>query len=117
VRLVWQKVRNVEKDALRNLVDSLRREIGSGVVVVGSEFSDKVQIAAGVTPDLTGRVSAGRLMKELAPVVGGKGGGRVDFAEAGGKDIAKIDDLAKSAQTALASLIAAAPSVSETPQK
>ena len=60
--------------------------IGSGVVILASVNDGKVQIVVSVTPDLTGRIKAGQIVKELAPIVGGGGGGRPDFAEAGGKD-------------------------------
>jgi alanyl-tRNA synthetase len=107
IRLERRKVTGLEKDALRGLVDSLRSKIGSGVVVVGSVFDDKAQIVAGVTPDLTSRINAGLLIKTLAPIVGGRGGGRADFAEAGGKDPSKVDQLLDESIRALEGLIAA----------
>ena len=88
-----QRVDGLEKSALRGLSDSLRDRLGSGVVVLASESDGKVALVVSVTKDLTGRVQAGRLVKELAPIVGGGGGGRPDFAEAGGKDPSKIDEL------------------------
>jgi len=109
VKLVRTKVTGLEKDALRGLVDSLRGEIKSGVVVVGSIVDNRVQIVAGVTPDLTDRISAGLLIKALAPIVGGKGGGRADFAEAGGKEPAKMEQMLQESSDVLAGLIAAAP--------
>ena len=109
IRLERRRVSGLEKEALRGLVDSLRSKIGSGVVVVGSVFDDKVQIVAGVTPDLTGRINAGLLIKTLAPIVGGRGGGRADFAEAGGKDPSKVDELLHESIRALDGLIAASP--------
>ena len=64
-----------------------------GVVVLAAEQDGKVSLLVSVTKDLTDRVKAGQLVKELAPIVGGGGGGRPDFAEAGGKDPSKIDEL------------------------
>jgi len=93
VKLVTKRVSGLEKAALRGISDSLRDRLGSGIVVLASETDGRVALVVSVTKDLTTRVQAGRLVKELAPIVGGGGGGRPDFAEAGGKDSAKIDDL------------------------
>ena len=93
VTVVSRRVSGLDKDALRGLVDSLKANATSRVVVVASENDGKVQLVVAVTPDLTSTVKAGQLVKELAPIVGGGGGGRPDFAEAGGKDPGKIDDL------------------------
>ena len=81
------------RGALRGLSDSLRDRLKRGVVVLAAEQDGKVQLLVSVTADLTDRVKAGQLVKELAPIVGGGGGGRPDFAEAGGKDPSKIDEL------------------------
>ena len=82
----------LDKNALREFSDSLKAAIKSGVVVLASAADDgKVAIVASVTPDLKGRLHAGNIVKALAPIVGGGGGGRPDFAEAGGKDPSKID--------------------------
>ncbi|HEX5217429.1 MAG TPA: alanine--tRNA ligase [Vicinamibacterales bacterium] len=90
-KLIARKVAGLEKTALRALSDSLRDRAGRGVVVLAAENDGKVQLLVSVTKDLTDRVKAGALVKELAPIVGGGGGGRPDFAEAGGKDASKID--------------------------
>jgi alanyl-tRNA synthetase len=107
VKLERRKVSGLQKDALRGLVDSLRSKMGSGVVVVASLVDDKAQVVAGVTPDLTGKVNAGQLIRTLAPIVGGRGGGRPDFAEAGGKDPSKVDQLLADSIRALDELLAA----------
>ena len=93
VKLMRKRVADLDKAGLRGISDSLRDRLGSGVVVLASEHDGKVSLVVSVTKDLTGRVQAGRLVKELAPIVGGGGGGRPDFAEAGGKDPSKIDEL------------------------
>ena len=85
-KLVTRRVSGLDKDALRGLSDSLRDRYRRGVVVLAAENDGKVQLLVSVTKDLTGRVKAGQLVKELAPMIGGGGGGRPDFAEAGGKD-------------------------------
>jgi len=103
-------VKGLEKGALRELIDSRRLKLGSGVVVAASVFTDKAQLAAGVTPDLTNRINAGSLIKALAPIVGGRGGGRADFAEAGGKDPSRVEqELEAESRKALEGLIAAGP--------
>jgi alanyl-tRNA synthetase len=86
-------VEGLEKHALRQLADSLRDRLGSGVVVIASETGDKVSLVVSVSKDLTGHVKAGQIVKTLAPLVGGGGGGRPDFAEAGGKNPDGIDAL------------------------
>jgi alanyl-tRNA synthetase len=86
VKVVVGEVENVDREGLRQLVDSLRQKLGSGVVVLGMPDGEKVALIAGVTKDLTAKVHAGKLMQTLAEKVGGKGGGRPDLAEAGGKD-------------------------------
>ena len=92
-RLIARRVTGLEKAALRGLSDSLRDRLKRGVVVLAGEHDGKVQLLVSVTRDLTDRVKAGQLVKALAPIVGGGGGGRPDFAEAGGKDASKIDEL------------------------
>ena len=93
VKLVARQVSGLDKDGLRALVDRHRDQIKSGVVVLASPSEGKVQIVVGVTPDLAKKVPAGQVVKQLAPIVGGGGGGRPDFAEAGGKDPSKIGDM------------------------
>jgi alanyl-tRNA synthetase len=78
---------------LREMGDWLRDKIGSGVVVIGAVIADKVHLLAMVTPDLAGkRVHAGNLVKALAPMVGGSGGGRPDMAQAGGREPSKLNE-------------------------
>ena len=102
VTLARRRVSDMDKDALRGLADSLKAKIKSGVVVIASESDGKVQIVVSVTPDLTSRVKAGQIVKEIAPIVGGGGGGRPEFAEAGGKQPEKIDEMLKASETVLA---------------
>jgi alanyl-tRNA synthetase len=93
VKVVARRVSGLEKGALRGLSDSLRDRLGTGIVVIASENDGRVALVVSVTRDLAGRIQAGRIVKEIAPIVGGGGGGRPDFAEAGGKDAGKIDEL------------------------
>jgi alanyl-tRNA synthetase len=86
VRLIAAKVDGVDREGLRQMVDTLRQKLGSGVVVLGTADDGKVALIAGVTKDLNPKVHAGKIVQELAKLVGGSGGGRPDLAEAGGKD-------------------------------
>jgi alanyl-tRNA synthetase len=106
VKLARRKVSGLDKDALRGLSDSLKARVKSGVVVIASENDGKVQIVVAVTPDLTARVKAGQIVKEIAPIVGGGGGGRPDFAEAGGKMPEKIDEMLTASEGIVAKLLA-----------
>jgi len=108
VKLARRKVSDLDKDALRGLADSLKAKIKSGVVVLASANDGKVQIVVAVTPDLTSRVKAGQIVKEIAPIVGGGGGGRPDFAEAGGRQPEKIDEMLAASEAVVAKLLGAA---------
>jgi alanyl-tRNA synthetase len=105
VKLARRKVSDLDKGGLRTLADSLKGQIKSGVVVIASAHEDKVQMVVAVTPDLTSRLKAGQIVKEIAPIVGGGGGGRPDFAEAGGKQPDKIDDMLRAAEDVVKKLL------------
>ena len=87
VKVLAAKLDGVEPKALRDTIDQLKNKLGSGVVVLATVSEDKVSLAAGVTQDLTGRAKAGDLVRDLTASLGGKGGGRPDFAQGGGTDI------------------------------
>jgi alanyl-tRNA synthetase len=91
VKVLAHRVDNLERAQMRTLVDQLRDKIGSGVVVLGSASDGNVSLIVGVTKDLTSRVQAGKVAGAVAQRVGGKGGGRPDLAEAGGKDPSQLD--------------------------
>jgi alanyl-tRNA synthetase len=91
VKVLAQRVDGLEKAQMRELVDSLRGKLGSGVVVLGAAVDGKVSLIVGVTKDLTSKVQAGKIVGALAAKVGGKGGGRPDLAEAGGSDVGSLD--------------------------
>jgi alanyl-tRNA synthetase len=76
---------------LRVMLDRLRDKLGSGVVVIGGVHEGKVTLLAGVTRDLVDTYHAGRLISVLAPMVGGKGGGKADMAQGGGNDTSALD--------------------------
>jgi alanyl-tRNA synthetase len=92
VRLVTLRADGLERGQLRTLVDNLKQKLGEGVVVLASAQPEgKVALIAGVTPGLTKRIQAGKLVGAVAKFVGGSGGGKPEIAEAGGKDQAQID--------------------------
>jgi alanyl-tRNA synthetase len=91
VKVISHRVDNLERAQMRTLVDNLRNKLGSGVVVLGSAQDGKVALIVGVTKDVMDRVPAGKVIGKVAERVGGKGGGRPDLAEAGGKDPAALD--------------------------
>ncbi|MCE2452055.1 MAG: alanine--tRNA ligase [Nitrospinae bacterium] len=92
VRLIAVRRDGLQAGDLRGIIDAAKGKLQSGVAVVAAVTDGKVAIAAGVTKDLTSRIHAGNLVKEVASLVGGRGGGRQDFAQAGGKDVEKVDD-------------------------
>jgi alanyl-tRNA synthetase len=91
VKVLAHRVDNLERAQMRTLVDQLRDKVGSGVVVLGSATNGSVSLIVGVTKDLTSRIQAGKVIGPVAQKVGGKGGGRPDLAEAGGKDPGALD--------------------------
>jgi len=92
VKVVATKVDGADAGALRNAVDQLKDRLKSAVVVLASvEGPSKVVLVAGVTKDLVARIKAGELVGSVAAQVGGRGGGRPDFAQAGGSDPAALD--------------------------
>jgi len=91
VKVLAHRADNLERAQMRTLVDQLRDKIGSGVVVLGSATDGNVALIVGVTKDLTSRIQAGKVIGPVAQKVGGKGGGRPDLAEAGGKDPGALD--------------------------
>jgi alanyl-tRNA synthetase len=92
VRLVTLRADGLERGQLRTLVDNLKQKLGEGVVVLASAQPEgKVALIAGVTPGLTKRIQAGKLVGAVAKLVGGSGGGKPEIAEAGGKDQSQID--------------------------
>jgi len=91
VRVLAAKLDEIDRGSLRQLVDTLRQKMGSGVVVLGTVENGKVALISGVTKDLNPRLHAGKIVQEVAQQVGGSGGGRPDLAEAGGKDTSALE--------------------------
>ncbi len=91
VKIISAEIAGVDREGMRQLVDSLRQKIGSGVVVLGTVEDGKVALLAGVTKDLTSKLHADKIIQATAKHVGGSGGGRPDLAEAGGKDTSALN--------------------------
>ena len=105
VRLIARQVAGLEKESLRGLADSLRDRLGSGVVILASTNAGKVALVVSVSKDLVDRVPAGRVVKAIAPIVGGGGGGRADFAQAGGRRPDKVDELLAEGQAVVGKML------------
>src|SRR5262249_6059514 len=91
VKVIAGRVDELTPEQLRTLADRLRDQIGSGIVCVGSAANGRVSLIVTVTKDLVPRFHAGRLIGPVAKAVGGSGGGRPEFAQAGGRDVEQLD--------------------------
>jgi alanyl-tRNA synthetase len=91
VAVLAARVDNVDDRGLREMADQLRGRLGSAIVVLGTERGGKALLLAAVTKDLTARYPAGKMIQEIAPIVGGGGGGRPELAQAGGPDASRLD--------------------------
>ncbi|MDO4231662.1 MAG: alanine--tRNA ligase [Lautropia sp.] len=105
--LLVARLDGMDAKALRATVDQLKDKLQSVVVVLAAAADGKVQLAAGVSADLVGRIKAGELVASVAADVGGKGGGKPDFAMAGGTDVAALDGALKAAQDRVQQQLAA----------
>jgi alanyl-tRNA synthetase len=92
IRVLAAEVSGFDREALRQLADALRQKLGSGVVVLATAEDGKVSLITAVTKDLTTKLHAGKIVQELARLIGGSGGGKSDLAEAGGKDTSGIQN-------------------------
>jgi alanyl-tRNA synthetase len=102
VKLLAARVDGLGSQEARVLADDVRRMLGSGIVILGRAEGDKASILVAVTDDLKAKIGAGDLVKELARIIGGGGGGRSDIAEAGGKDPARLDEALRAGRDAVA---------------
>ena len=106
VKVLTHRADSLERGQLRTLVDNLKVKLGEGVVVLASAQPEgKVAIIAGVTPETSKRIQAGKLVGAVARLVGGSGGGKSEIAEAGGKDQAQIDAALQAAPKIVADLL------------
>jgi alanyl-tRNA synthetase len=105
VPVISRKVEGVDPSMLRELAENTGSKIGSGVVVLGLASNGKASLVAVVSPDLQKRLHAGKIIKKVAELVGGSGGGRPDFAQAGGKDSEKLEEALKNVYNIVAELL------------
>ncbi|HEJ0269321.1 TPA: alanine--tRNA ligase [Proteus mirabilis] len=87
IKLLVRELNNVEPKMLRTMVDDLKNQLGSAIIVLSTISDGKVSLIVGVTKDLTAKIKAGELISFVAQQIGGKGGGRPDMAQAGGTDV------------------------------
>jgi len=106
IPLLATLVEGQDGKGLRTLMDQLRDKISTGIIVLGSTDEGKVSLCVGVTKDLTGRIKAGDIVREIAPIVGGGGGGRPDMAQAGGKSPEKLPEAIQKVPEVVKSLLA-----------
>jgi alanyl-tRNA synthetase len=92
VKVIAKIVEGLDKGGMRHLSDSLMAKIKSGVVIIAKTEDDKVSFIVRVSDDLTKQVSAGNIVREIAPIVNGRGGGKPDMAEGGGTDASKLNE-------------------------
>ncbi len=92
INVIAARMEDVDANGLRDSIDHLKDSLGSAVIVLSSVDGDKVRLAAGVSKDLNARIKAGNLVNFVANQLGGKGGGRPDFAQAGGSNPEKLDE-------------------------
>jgi alanyl-tRNA synthetase len=92
IRVLASVLPGTDRTALREIADDLKGRLGSGIIVLGTSREGKVALIAMVTEDVAKRVPAGKIIREIAPVVGGSGGGKPELAEAGGKDSSRLAD-------------------------
>ncbi|NQT79240.1 MAG: alanine--tRNA ligase [Candidatus Aminicenantes bacterium] len=105
VSVLIQKVKGLNNTELRELADSLKQKIGSGIVILGTTSENKVFIVAAVTKDILNRVKANVFINEVASMIDGGGGGRPDFAQAGGAKTEKLDQVLKKSYSILEKMI------------
>ncbi|OCQ51605.1 Alanine--tRNA ligase [Photorhabdus australis subsp. thailandensis] len=103
VKLLVSQLNNTEPKTLRTMVDDLKNQLGSAIIVLSTISDDKVSLIVGVTKDLTARIKAGELISSIAQQIGGKGGGRPDMAQAGGTDVKALPSALDSVEDWVAS--------------
>ncbi len=107
INVLAKVVDGIDGNAMRQLSDTLLARLKSGVVVVGRRDAEKAGLIVRVSDDLTGKIRAGNIIKEIVPLIGGRGGGKTDMAEGGGPDVDKLDDAIEAVYAAVGSAAAA----------
>lgn len=106
VKVIAKTVEGLDKGGMRHLSDTLMAKIKSGVVILARTEEDKVSFIVRVSDDLTGKVKAGEIVKQIAPIVGGRGGGKADMAEGGGTDATKLNDALEASYQSIEQMLA-----------
>ncbi len=101
VKVLSAKIDGKDPKQMREFVDQLKTKIGSGIILLGGQNQNKVSLIMGVTPDLTKRYNASELIKKISVFIGGTGGGRPDFAQAGGTNPERLDEALKAIEDLL----------------
>jgi alanyl-tRNA synthetase len=107
IRVLVDRVSDLDANGMRQLADTLSQRLKSGVVVLGQASDGKASLVARVTDDLTKRLNAGQVVREISALVGGKGGGRADMATGGGGQPEKLDEALEASYDAVGRLLAA----------
>ena len=107
VKVLARRVKDLDANAMRQLADALSQKLKSGVVVLGQATNGKASLVARVTDDLTKRLNAGQIIREVAALVGGKGGGKADMATGGGSEPEKLDAALDASYDAIERMLAA----------
>ncbi len=107
IKVLSQVLPEVDRASLRSLADDLKHKLGSGIVILGTPLDGKVALVVMVTSDLAKRIPAGKIIKEIAALVGGSGGGKPELAEAGGKDSSKLADAIERSYSIIQGLLGA----------
>lgn len=105
VQVIAKTVEGLDKGGMRHLSDTLMAKIKSGVVILARTEEEKVSFIVRVSDDLTGKVKAGEIVKQIAPIVGGRGGGKADMAEGGGTDASKLNDALEASYQAVEQML------------
>ena len=105
VKVLAQRVSNLDASSMRQLADTLSQKLKSGVVVLGQADDGKASLVARVTDDLTKRLNAGQIVREVAALIGGKGGGRADMATGGGSEPEKLDQALQASYQTIARML------------
>lgn len=100
-KIISAEIEGADMNTLKTMIDELRNQLDSGVILLGSKLGDQAILVAGVTKDLKDKLNMGTLVKAAAQLAGGKGGGRNDFAQAGGLDPSKLSDAMQTFQESL----------------
>jgi alanyl-tRNA synthetase len=105
IKVLAATLPETDRASLRNVADEIKQKLGSGVVILGSPQNEKVALVVMVTGDISNRLHAGQIIKKIAPLIGGSGGGKAELAEAGGKDSSKLADAIDHSYSVIRSLL------------